>query len=60
MRSAFVAGMLSKLLERWLKTDYVVADIVHVPIKLVPKVQLANQMAPGKGNSWRKQYNLPG
>jgi hypothetical protein len=55
MKSASAANLASDLLQRWLKSVNLFAGIIHVSIKLVPKVQLPNLMAQGKDNSWREQ-----
>lgn len=52
MRSLLAVVLFSNLLQRWLKTVDLQADMSHVPIKLVPKVRLPNQMAQQKDNTW--------
>jgi hypothetical protein len=55
MKSTSAAHVASDLLQRWLKRVNLLADIIHVSTKLVPKVQPPNLMAKGKDDSWREQ-----
>src|SRR5271156_4620369 len=59
MKSASAVDVPLDLLQRWLKTVYHLADIIHLPVALVPAVVKTNLMAPRKDVTWRGQSNLP-
>ena len=46
MKSAFAVDAPLGLLQRWLKTVYLLADIIHVAVALEPTVVKPNLTAP--------------
>jgi hypothetical protein len=59
MKTVFAVDVPFDLLQRWLKTVYSLADIIHVPMALVVAVVKQSLIAPRKDVSWREQPNLP-
>jgi hypothetical protein len=48
MKSALAVDVSLDLVQRWLKTVYPLADMIHVPMALLPTVVKPNLMAPRK------------